>query len=114
MAKKSMGLADDLYQYLLDHSLRESQLLNELRQETEKLEKSRMQISPDQGQFMSLLAGLIGARKVLEIGVYTGYSSLCLALSLPADGQIIACDISKEWTDIARAYWRKAGVDGKI
>jgi caffeoyl-CoA O-methyltransferase len=95
-------------------SLREPQILRELRDETAQDEHAKMKISPEQGQFMGLLVHLIGAKKTLDIGTYTGYSSLCIAQALPDDGRLVACDISREWTDIARRYWQKAGVEQKI
>jgi len=105
---------DALYNYLLSISLRESEILQKLRQETATHPMSQMQIAPDQGQFMALLVQLMGAKKALEIGVFTGYSSLCVALALPPDGQLIACDVSEEYTAIARRYWQMAGVADKI
>ncbi|MFB8790107.1 MAG: class I SAM-dependent methyltransferase, partial [Potamolinea sp.] len=114
MTNKTLGLDERLYDYLLSVSLREPEILRQLREETANHPMGRMQIAPDQGQFMALLVQLIGAKKVLEIGVFTGYSSLVVALSLPSDGKIIACDISAEDTNIARRYWEKAGVADKI
>ncbi|MBS1211560.1 MAG: SAM-dependent methyltransferase [Proteobacteria bacterium] len=114
MSNKNIALNDQLYQYLLSVSLREPDVLRQLREETAALPQAGMQIAPEQGQFMALLAKLIGARKVLEIGVFTGYSSIAVALALPADGHITACDISEPWTAIARRYWGLAGVAGKI
>ncbi|HSS46902.1 MAG TPA: class I SAM-dependent methyltransferase [Burkholderiales bacterium] len=114
MANKTFGLTDTVYSYLLSASLREPQILSRLRRETAKLPDSRMQIAPEQGQFMALLTKLMGAKKCIEIGVFTGYSSLCVALTLPQDGKIIACDVSEEWTQIARRYWKEAGVTEKI
>ena len=114
MANKTLGLTDVVYSYLLSASLREPQILSRLRRETAKLPDSRMQIAPEQGQFMALLTKLMGAKKCIEIGVFTGYSSLCVALALPQDGKIIACDVSEEWTQIARRYWKEAGVTEKI
>lgn len=105
---------EKLYPYLLSVSLRDSELLKDLREATSRDTMSRMQIAPEQGQFMALLIKLIGAKKALEIGTYTGYSSLSVALAMPEDGQLIACDVSKEWTDIAQKYWQKAGVAHKI
>lgn len=99
---------------MLSVSLREPAILKSLREETAKLPSSVMQISPEQGQFMAFLIGLMGAKKTLEIGVYTGYSSLAVALALPDDGQIIACDISTETSAIAKRFWIKAGVEQKI
>ena len=111
---RNIQLTDTLYQYILDHSVREPAVLRELHEETAKLPMAGMQIGADQGQFMALLAKLIGAKRSLEIGVFTGYSSIAVALALPPDGKIIACDVSEEWTAIARRYWKKAGVEGKI
>ncbi|MDM9583854.1 class I SAM-dependent methyltransferase [Nostoc sp. GT001] len=114
MPKQSIGLDNQLYNYLLSVSLREPEILEKLRQQTANHPRSGMQISPEQGQFMSLLVQLIGAKKTLEVGVFTGYSSLSVALALPADGKIIACDVSEEFTAIARRYWQEAGVADKI
>ncbi|MTJ08916.1 class I SAM-dependent methyltransferase [Anabaena sp. UHCC 0204] len=114
MSKQTLGLEQSVYDYLLSVSLREPITLTQLRQETSQLPMSRMQISPEQGQFMALLVKLIGAKKTLEIGVFTGYSSLVVALALPADGKIVACDVSEEYTNIARRYWQQAGVEDKI
>jgi predicted O-methyltransferase YrrM len=99
---------------MLSVSLREPGILRELRDETALDENANMQISPEQGQFMGLLVKMLGARRTLDIGVYTGYSSLCIGLALPRDGRVIACDVNRQWTDMARRYWRKAGVEGKI
>jgi predicted O-methyltransferase YrrM len=114
MSKQTLGLEQSLYDYLLSVSLREPTILTQLRQETSQLPMSRMQISPEQGQFMALLVKLIGAKKTLEVGVFTGYSSLVVALALPADGKIVACDVSEEYTSVARRYWQQAGVVDKI
>jgi len=114
MSNKTIDLTEELYDYLLAVSLREHEVLRELRQETANDENANMQISPEQGQFMALLVSLLGARRTLDIGVYTGYSSLCIALALPKDGRVIACDINDEWAGIARRYWQKAGVAHKI
>jgi predicted O-methyltransferase YrrM len=103
-----------LVAYLRPVSLRETELMSRLRAETAPLRLARMQITPEQGQFMALLVRLLGARKALEIGVFTGYSSLAIAQALPEDGRLIACDVSDEWTSIARRYWREAGVEHKI
>jgi caffeoyl-CoA O-methyltransferase len=111
---RNVQLTDTLYQYVLDHSVREPAVLRELHEETAKLPMAGMQIGADQGQLMALLVKLLGAKRCLEVGVFTGYSSLAVALALPPDGKIIACDVSEEWTAIARRYWKKAGVDGKI
>lgn len=114
MSNQSIGLSDSLYQYLLANSVREPDILTKLRQETAQHPLVNMQISPEQGQLMGLLIQLIGAKKCLEIGVFTGYSALVVALNLPDDGRIIACDISTEFTSIASKYWQEAGVNDKI
>lgn len=105
---------DDLRQYLLSVSSREPDVLRRLRRETSRLERAIMQISPEQGQLMALLVKMLGARKTLEVGVFTGYSTLVVALALPDDGRVVACDVSEEWTRIARRYWREAGIDDRI
>lgn len=114
MLKRTIGLDNQLYDYLLSASLREPEILLKLRQETARQPLARMQIAPEQGQFMALLVQLLRATKTLEVGVFTGYSSLCVALALPPTGKIIACDVSEEYTAIARRYWQKAGVAHKI
>lgn len=114
MSNKTLGLDPGLYRYLCEYSLRESELLARLRAETARDSMARMQIAPEQGQFMQLLVKLLGARRCLEVGVYTGYSSLCTALALPADGYLLACDVSEEWTAVARRYWQEAGVAQRI
>lgn len=105
---------DALYEYLLSVSLRETEVMRRLRAETATDTMARMQSAPEQGQFMALLVQLIGARRCLEVGVYTGYSALWVAQALPPDGRIVACDTSEEWTSIARRYWAEAGVAGRI
>ena len=114
MSNKTLCITKELYNYMLSISLREPDVLRELRNETAQDENANMQISPEQGQFMGLLVKLLGAKQTIDLGVYTGYSSLCIGLALPSDGRVIACDINREWTDIARRYWRKAGVEDKI
>lgn len=114
MSNRTIELTDRLYGYLLDVSLRESPVLAELRAETAKLPMAMMQIGPEQGQFMALLAELVGARRAIEIGTFTGYSTLCVAQALPPDGRVIACDVSEEYTAVAQRFWAKAGVAGKI
>ena len=114
MARTTLGLDDRLYDYFLQVSLREADVLRRLREETAALPEGQMQIAPEQGQFMALLVELIGARRTIEVGVFTGYSSLAVALALPADGHIVACDVSEAWTAIARRYWDEAGVAHKI
>lgn len=114
MTNRSIGLNDELQRYVLEHSLREDRLLRELREETAGLAEHNMQIAPEQGQFMALMARLIGAKRYVEVGTFTGYSALAVALAMPGDGRIIACDTSREWTDIARRYWQRAGVEDRI
>ena len=114
MSSRTIVLNDALYEYLLSVSLREPDVLCRLREETAKMPQHNMQISPEQGQFMALLVELTGARKCLEVGTFTGYSTLSLALALPEDGQIVACDISEEFTSRAKPYWQEAGVARKI
>ena len=121
MSYKTLAIDDtsgrlqlQIYDYLLSVSLREPDILTQLRQETAQHPHSIMQILPEQGQFMALLLRLMGAKKVLEIGTFTGYSALCMALALPADGTLTACDVSEEYTAIARRYWQSAGVANKI
>ncbi len=114
MIGKTVAMTAALYDYLLSVSLREHDMLRLLRAETARLPQAMMQIAPEQGQFMALLAKLIGTRRALEIGVFTGYSALSIALALPDDGQLVACDNNAEWTGIARRYWQEAGVEHKI
>jgi caffeoyl-CoA O-methyltransferase len=114
MTNRSISLTDSLYEYLLSVSLREPELLRQLRGETAAYPEARMQIAPEQGQFMALLVRLMGARRCLEVGVFTGYSSLAIALALPDGGSIVACDVSEHWTAVARRYWDAAGVAHKI
>lgn len=114
MSLKSLNLTPELYDYLQKVSLREPEILAELRAETAANPGGGMQIAPEQGQFMAFLVRLMGAKKTLEIGVFTGYSSLVVALALPPEGQIVACDVDAEVTNIARRYWQKAGVSDRI
>ena len=111
---QDLTITDDLWEYMRRVTLREPELLRQLREETAQLPNSNLQISAEQGQFMALLMHLIGARRTIEIGVYTGYSALVVAQALPDDGHVIACDINEEWTAVARRYWREAGVERKI
>jgi predicted O-methyltransferase YrrM len=111
---EQVEMNDVLYDYLKSVSLREPEVLTRLRAETAKLPRRFFQISAAEGQFMALLVKLIGARKILEVGVFTGYSSTVMALAMPRDGRIVALDISEEWTAMARRYWREAGVADKI
>lgn len=114
MSTKSFLLPANLGEYYARVALRESPLLAELRAETAALPMARMQIAPEQGQLMAMLVRLMNARRCIEVGVFTGYSALAVASALPADGELLACDISEEWTAIARRYWRKAGQEKKI
>ncbi len=114
MSRKTLNLTESLYDYVLSVSSREPQILQQLREKTASLERAEMQISPEQGQFMAWLIQLMGAAKTLEIGVFTGYSALSVALALPEDGKIIACDVNEEWTAIGQKYWEKAGIADKI
>lgn len=114
MSNRTLTIDDRLYDYMLAVSLREPAILRRLREETAALAESAMQIAPEQGQFMAFLVESLGVRRALEIGTFTGYSALTVALALPADGRLIACDVSEEWTAIARRYWREAGVADKI
>ncbi|NEZ04686.1 SAM-dependent methyltransferase [Wenzhouxiangella sp. XN201] len=114
MSNQSIGLTDELQRYVLDHALHEHPLLAELREETARLEERNMQIAPEQGQFMALMARLIGAKRYIEVGTFTGYSALAVTLAMPDDGRTITCDVSKEWTDIARQFWQRAGLEERI
>ena len=114
MSDRTLTLDDRLYQYLLDVSLREHAEMAALRQATRTHPRAGMQISPEQGQFMALLVKLIAARRTIEVGVFTGYSALAVALALPEDGRILACDVSDEFTSIGRPHWKQAGVAHKI
>ena len=110
MSTQTLNLTPELSQYLFNTSSRESELLKQLRLETATDPMARMQISPEQGQFMGLITKLLGARNIIEIGTFTGYSSICMAQNMIEPGKIVCCDVSKEWTDIAQTYWKKAGV----
>ena len=110
----STNLIPALHQYMLDVSLREPEILRRLRQETAVLPEAGMQLDPEQAQFLALLLKLIGAKRTIEVGVFTGYSSLITALTLPEDGQVVACDVSEEYTAVARRYWQEAGIAHKI
>jgi len=114
MGRATLQLSDEVYQYLQNNSLRESNLLRRLRDETATLKEARMQLSPEQGQLLGLLVELTGARKAIEVGTFTGYSALCVATALPSDGHLIACDVSESWTAIGQRYWEEAGVLDKI
>jgi len=114
MAGRLLPLTDALQAYVDRHGAREHAVLAELRRATAGMPHAQMQIGPDQGALMALLVKLAGARRTLEIGVFTGYSSLAVALALPPEGKVVACDVSEEWTAMARRYWEKAGVAGRI
>ncbi|NOQ88406.1 MAG: SAM-dependent methyltransferase [Gammaproteobacteria bacterium] len=114
MSNRTLSIDDRIYDYLCDVSINESELLRQLREETAQIEYSVMQISPEQGQFMSLLIKLMAAKRAIEIGTFTGYSSICVASAMPEDGKLICCDISPQWTDIAEKYWALAGLENKI
>lgn len=114
MTDKTLNFTPELYEYFQRVSLRESQVLKDLRIITHKMSMSQMQISPEQGQFMAFLVELMGAKKTLDIGVFTGYSAMVVAQALPEDGKVIACDINVEWTRMAKQYWEKGEVLHKI
>ena len=114
MSTRSIGLDQSLQDYLLDQSLREHELLAELRSETEQMPEANMQIAPEQGQFMALLARLIGVRRYLEVGTFTGYSALAVMLGLPEQAEATCLDISEEWTSIAERYWIRAGLNDRM
>jgi predicted O-methyltransferase YrrM len=114
MTDRRLLVTDDIHRYLVEHSVREPDVLARLRAATASLPLAQMQIGPEQGQLLALLAKLVGAKRCIEVGVFTGYSSLAVALALPEDGRILACDVSEEWTAIARRFWREAGVEHKI
>ena len=114
MSTRTIAIDDRLHAYLLAVSLREPPVLARLREETAKLPQGGMQLSPEQGQMMAFLVEALGVRRALEVGVFTGYSSTRVALSLPPGGRLVACDVSEEWTGIARKYWREAGVEDRI
>jgi len=113
MTSKSIGLPDDVHDYVLRHGVREPAILARLREETASHPRAQMQIAPEQGAVLRLLVELLGARRCLEIGTFTGYSSTAVALALPEDGIIVCCDVSEEFTSVARRYWAEAGVAHK-
>lgn len=114
MHKGNLEFDSNIHSYVLKSSLRESEVLSKLRKETEKDPAAIMQIPPEQGQFMSMLVKLIGAKRTIEIGVYTGYSTLCVAQAMPRDSYTVACDVNEHWTNIAKKFWTEALVDKKI
>ena len=114
LSNRTISIDDRLYDYLLAVSVDESELLKQLREETAGIEFSVMQISPEQGQFMSFLVKLIGAKRALEIGTFTGYSSICIANALGEDGSLVCCDDSAKWTAMAKKYWSLSGLENRI
>lgn len=114
MSSKTIFLNQSVYDYLTAASLREPEVMTALRHETAELEMAVMQIAPEQGQFMTLLVQLLGVRHAIEVGTFTGYSALAIAMGLPDDGRLLACDVSQEWTDMGRKYWQRAGQAHKI
>ncbi|HEU4620180.1 MAG TPA: class I SAM-dependent methyltransferase [Gammaproteobacteria bacterium] len=114
MTQRTRLFDEEVYEYIRRCSSREPDVLARLREATARLPESQMQIGPDQGQLMALLVKLIGAKRCIEVGTYTGYSALAVALALPADGKLVACDINAEWTAMGRRFWREAGVEAKI
>lgn len=114
MSNRTIAMTDPLYAYLLDTTLREPELLRRLREETARNPLAQMQIAPEQGQFMRLLVRMLGVRRAIEVGVFTGYSALSVALALPEDGTLVACDVSEDFTAVARRYFEEGGVASKI
>ena len=114
MSNRTIAITESIYQYLCDNSLREDKVLVDLRNYTFSMEERVMQIAPEQGQFMQILVKLIGAKNTIEVGVFTGYSSLAIALALPEDGRIVACDVNPLYTSVAEKFWVSAGVREKI
>jgi predicted O-methyltransferase YrrM len=114
MAGRAPFLPQAISRYISEHAVREPAILAELREATRAVPHSGMQIGADQGQFMAMLVGLAGAKRCLEIGTYTGYSALAVALALPPEGSIVCCDVSAEWTAVGKPFWKKAGVEKKI
>jgi len=114
MSNRTINLTDEVIDYVRRVGVREHPVLVRLREETASLPMAQMQIAPEQGAFMSLLVKLIDARRILEIGTFTGYSSTAMALAMPADGRIVCCDVSEEWTDVARRAWADAGVADRV
>jgi predicted O-methyltransferase YrrM len=114
VAGRAPFLSETISRYIAEHAVREAPILRELRKATAAVKWSGMQIGADQGNLMALLVKLMGAKRCLEIGTYTGYSALAVALALPEDGKIICCDVSEEWTNVGKPFWKKAGVEKKI
>jgi predicted O-methyltransferase YrrM len=114
MSNATLGLPEDLREYLLEVGVREPEILRDLREETARLPEHDMQIASEQGALMALLVELSGARTYLEVGTFTGYSSVAVGLALPPDGSLVCCDISRDWTDVARRYWERAGITDRV
>ena len=114
MSAKTIQMDDQLLEYLRQNAVREPKVLQELREETQRLPNAGMQISSEQGQLMAMLVKLVNARKIIEVGTFTGYSSIVMALAMPPEGRLIACDVSEEYTRMARKFWQKAGVEQKV
>lgn len=114
MSTKTIGLSDELNSYIRQHAVREPSVLRRLRDVTAGHPESQMQIAPEQGQLMAMLIKLMGARRALEVGVFTGYSSTAVAMAMPPDGRLVACDVSEEYTSVARRFWKEAGIAHKI
>lgn len=114
MAIKTIGLDDALYEYMIGVSLRETDVMRRLRQATYELPSLDLASAPEQSQFLAFLMRVLGAKAVIEVGVYTGYTTLAMACALPADGILVACDVNDEWTRLAQRYWQEAGVSGRI
>lgn len=114
MANKTIGISDELAAYVVEVGTREPEVLARLREETASIPQHGMQIAPEEGAFLAMLVELMGARRCIEIGTFTGYSSTAVALALPDDGKLVCCDVSEDWTSMARKYWSEAGVSDKI
>jgi predicted O-methyltransferase YrrM len=114
MARTSFGVSDDIHAYILRHGVREPAIFRRLREETAALPQAGMQIAPDQGAFLAMLVGIIAPKRALELGTFTGYSSLAIATAMPPDGVLVCCDVSDEWTSVARRYWAEAGVTERV
>ncbi|MFI8481277.1 O-methyltransferase [Pseudomonas sp. NPDC078700] len=114
MTNRTLNLDEPLYHYLLDVSLRESSTLKRLREETAMLANARWQIAPEQGQFMAMLVQLLAPKRIIEVGTFTGYSAICMAQAMPADGKLICCDLVADYNAIAERYWQEAGVSDRI
>ena len=114
MSSKTLFMPDEVHAYVVAHSVRETAAQRALRAATSRIPGAGMQISPEQGALMQVLVRMLGAKRYLEVGTFTGYSALCVALAMPAGGRLVCCDLSDEWTSVARKFWRKARVDSKI